>query len=86
MRLSIPRDLNVMGAEKFRLNTSNQRGMNPKKRHEVSQMTRLVNDVCQDSGCNRIVDVGAGLVSNSLVDILEKVEVNYIRSFFLFSC
>ncbi len=53
-----------MGADKFRLNTSNQRGMNPKKRHEVSQMTRLVNAVCQDSGCNRIVDVGAGLVSN----------------------
>ncbi len=24
--------------------------------------------------------------TNSLVDILEKVEVNYIRSFFLFSC
>ena len=62
-RLSFPRCPNLETLEPIKLSRNNLKRMKPKKMHEVSHMTALVNQVCQEAGCSRIADVGAGLVS-----------------------
>ena len=36
--------------------------MNPKKQHEIAQMSQFVDAECRCSNCGVIVDVGSGLV------------------------
>lgn len=62
----------------LKLGKNSQRGMKPKKIHEVKHMSALVHEVCQEVGCNHIVDVGAGLVSSQNSGILECI-VNLIN-------
>lgn len=38
-----------------------KRGMNPKKQHEVSHMSALINDISVRTGCDVVIDVGSGL-------------------------
>ena len=38
------------------------RGMNPKKRHEVVNLSALITDVCSKNHLHNVVDVGGGLV------------------------
>ncbi|XP_076324405.1 methyltransferase-like protein 25B isoform X1 [Tachypleus tridentatus] len=38
-----------------------QRGMAPKKIHEVNQLAELLGIICKEVCCNRVVDVGSGL-------------------------
>ncbi|CAE1320453.1 Protein RRNAD1 [Acanthosepion pharaonis] len=33
----------------------------PKKQHEIDQMSKVIGQLCQTIGCDRIVDIGAGL-------------------------
>ena len=40
------------------------RGMKAKKRHEVALMAHKVHDLCSQRQITKIVDVGAGVVSN----------------------
>lgn len=49
-----------------------KRGMNPKKQHEVSHMSALINDISVRTGCDVVIDVGSGLVC-----------IAYISSFLL---
>ena len=46
-----------------------QRGMNPKKQHEVSKLAGVVQEVCQHQGCEAVVDVGSGLVGGCGVSV-----------------
>lgn len=43
-----------------------KRGMNPKKQHEVSHMSALINDISVRTGCDVVIDVGSGLVCITL--------------------
>lgn len=43
-----------------------KRGMNPKKQHEVSHMSALINDITVRTGCDVVIDVGSGLVCITL--------------------
>lgn len=53
-----------------------KRGMNPKKQHEVSHMSALINDISVRTGCDVVIDVGSGLVCITLY-----IKVNALKPF-----
>lgn len=59
-RLSLPRSLEMSNFGRQKILPE----MNPKKSHEVLNMTELVRSLTKEINCNLIVDVGAGLVSS----------------------
>lgn len=52
-----------------------KRGMNPKKQHEVSHMSALINNISVRTGCDVVIDVGSGLVCIGISAVLNTLYI-----------